>query len=174
MAKEEKIEYDQVDLGDASKKIEKLRKILKICKKERQEYLKGWQRARADHQNYIKQKDEEMREFKKFTSEGAIVQIIPILDNLILACESIPESIAEDNWAKGIVQIRKHFETVLSDGGVEAIDAKLGEKFDPAYHEGTEEVEGTSAERGTIAEVLQRGYTLHGRVIRATRVKVTR
>lgn len=173
MTNAEKIEYDQVDLGDASKKIEKMRKILKKCKKERQEYLAGWQRARADHQNYIKQKDEEMREFKKFASASTIVQIIPILDNLNLACESIPEGIAEDNWAKGIAQIRKHFETVLADGGVETIDAKPGTKFDTLYHDAAEEV-GGGGERGTIAEVVQRGYTLNGKVIRPARVKVTK
>ena len=174
MAKEQKIEYIEEDSGDAKRKVEKLRKVLKRCKKERQEYLEGWQRARADHQNYIKQREEEMREFKKVASESTIVQIIPILDNLILACESIPESIVQDNWAKGLVQIRKHFETVLEEVGVKTIDAKIGEKFDPLYHDAAEEVEGTSAERGTIAEVIQKGYTLNGRVIRATRVKVTK
>lgn len=173
MAKEEKIEYDEVDLGGAREKIEKLRKILRRCKKERQEYLQGWQRARTDQQNYIKQKDAETREFKKFASESTIVQIIPILDNLILACDSIPASIAEDNWAKSIAQVRKHFEGILKENGVEAMDTKPGDKFNPAYHEAAGET-GVGDESGAIAGVLQRGYTLHGKVIRAARVKVTK
>ena len=157
--------------GEAVKKIKKLQKILKKCKSEKQEYLEGWQRARADQQNYIKQKNIEMEAFRKFASEAAVLQIIPLLDNLILACESIPENIAADNWTKGIMQIRKHFENVLGENGVEMIDAKPGGKFDPVHHEAADETE-EGGESGTIAEVVQQGYTLNGKVIRATRVKV--
>ena len=159
--------------GEAAKRVEKLRKILKKCKNERQEYLEGWQRAQADQQNYIKQKNIEMEAFRKFASEAAMLQIIPILDNLILACESVPENIAADNWIKGIMQIRKHFENVLKENGVEPIDAKPGDKFDPAYHEAADETDG-SGESGTIAEVIQRGYILNEKVIRAVRVKVVK
>jgi len=73
MTKETKIEYIQEDAEGEGKKIEKLRKILKRCKKERQEYLEGWQRARADHQNYIKQKDEEVREFRMVDDKSRVL-----------------------------------------------------------------------------------------------------
>jgi len=178
--KEDKLEYIEeggddaphhAAQGEAIKRIEKLRKILKRCKSERQEYLEGWQRARADHLNYIKQREQDIVALRKFASEGMVLAIIPILDNLILACESIPENISTDNWTKGIIQIRKHFENVLKENGIEVIEAKPGDKFDPAYHEATDETEG-GGESGTIFEVLQGGYTLNGKVVRAVRVKV--
>lgn len=174
MAKEKrKMEYIAEYNGGAEEKIDKLKKILKKCKRERMEYLEGWQRARADHQNYIKQKERDMQEFRSFASDNIILQIIPILDNLAIACKSIPEDISHDNWVKGIEQTRKHFEGVLRENGVESIIAEVGAKFDPAYHEAAEEV-GGSGESGTIAEVLQGGYTLNGKVIRAARVRVNK
>lgn len=156
---------------EAESKIKQLRKILKRCKLERQEYLEGWQRSRADHQNYIKQKNSEIEEFRKFIAADIFLKMIPILDNLIFAYESIPEDIRDHSWAKGVLQIRKHFESAFHDSGVEEIATSRGEKFDPSSQESVQEVEG-GGESGTIAEVLQRGYTLNGKVIRAARVKV--
>lgn len=158
---------------DAERKIKKLRKILGKCKEERQEYLTGWQRALADHQNYIKQKDKESLDFKNFAAENALLQIIPILDNLVIACESAPESIEHDNWVEGISRIRKQLENMLRDNGVTEIEVKIGDKLNPEYHEAAGEAEaGEASESGTIAEVLRRGYALRGKVIRPARVKV--
>ena len=172
MAQEDKITYiEDEGTKEASKRVEKLRKILRRCKKERQEYLEGWQRARADHQNYIKQKDQDMTDFRKFACTSIVLQILPILDNLTLASESIPKDAKDDSWAKGIEQVRKHFASVLRENGVEAISAKAGDKFDPLREEAVEEVAG-EGESGTIAEVLREGYMLNGKVIRPARVKV--
>ena len=166
-----KIEYVSEDFDMPEKKIDKIKKSLKVCKQERQKYLEGWQRTQADFQNYIKQKDIEVQGFKKFATEDIVLAIIPIMDNLILACESIPESIAKDNWVKGVEQVRKHFERVLNESGVKEIIVSAGDKFDPAYHEAAGEIK-SDGESGTITEVLQGGYTLNDKVIRASRVRL--
>jgi molecular chaperone GrpE len=172
MSEESKITYVDAEGEDgAVTKIEKLRKILKKCKKEKQEYLAGWQRARADHQNYIKQQERDTADFRRLASESLILQILPILDNLILARGSIPKSALAEEWVKGILQTLKYFESVLRENGVEMIAADRGDRFDTAYHEAAEEVVG-EGESGTISEVLRKGYTLNGKVIRAARVKV--
>ncbi|MFY9457518.1 MAG: nucleotide exchange factor GrpE [Candidatus Spechtbacterales bacterium] len=171
--KENKLEYLEEDSDVAEKKIRKLRKILKKCKEERQEYLGGWQRALADHQNYIKQKDKESLDFKKFATENVLLQIIPILDNLVLACESVPENNKHDNWVRGVYNIKRQCENVLGDNGVTEIEVKHGDKFNPEYHEAAGEAE-SGGESGTIAEVLRRGYSLYGKVIRPARVKVVK
>jgi len=168
-----KIEYVSEDADMPEKKIAKAKKNLKTCKQERQKYLEGWQRTQADFQNYIKQKDAEMQGFRKFATEDVMLAIIPIMDNLILACESIPEDIASDNWVKGVEQVRKHFKRVLNEKGVKKIIVSVGDKFDPAYHESTGETE-FDGESGTIAEVLQGGYTLNDKVIRASMVKLVK
>lgn len=168
----DKIEYIEEDAGsDTKRQIKKLQKILKTCKAERHEYLEGWQRARADQQNYIKQKDKEMQDFRKFALRNTALQIIPVLDNLVLACESVPQDMKDHNWVSGIAHIKKQFESVFRDIGLEEIEVKHGGRFDPEYHEAAGEAE-SGGESGTITEVLRRGYTLSGKVIRPARVKV--
>lgn len=169
--KENKLEYVEENSDDAEKKIKKLREILKKCKEERQEYLTGWQRALADHQNYIKQKDKESLDFKNFAAENALLQIIPILDNLVTARATVPENIVHDKWVEGIWHILKQLENVLRENYVDEIEVKPGDKLNPEYHEAQDEAE-SGGESGTISEVLRRGYALRGKVIRPARVRV--
>lgn len=177
----EKIEYvneEPVSPGingqeTAEQRIKKLRRFLLHCKKTRAEYLEGWQRARAEFQNYIKQTAKDTQDFRKFASERVILQMIPVLDNLILACDSIPESIAENNWVKGIEQIRKQFKIALAENGVEEIAARPGDAFNPVYHESVGVAE-SGGKSGTIAEVLQRGYALQGKVVQTAKIKIAK
>jgi len=146
---------------------------LKKYKRESKEYLEGWQRTQAEFQNYIKQKDKEMQEFRKFAADDIVLKIIPVLDNLILASMSMPENLKSNQWAKGMAHIQKQFEDVMRENGVAEISANPGDKFDPAYHESYEEIK-SDTESGAIAGVVQVGYTLHGKVIRPARVKVAK
>lgn len=147
--------------------------LLKKCEGEKHEYLEGWQRAQADFQNYIKQKDKEAQGFRKFAADIMVLKIIPVFDSVILACRSVPNNLKNDQWARGIAQIRDQFEEVLRDSGVKEIIASPGDQFDPARHESLEEIEST-APSGTIAELAQRGYTLHDKVIRPAKVKIAK
>lgn len=146
---------------------------LKKCESEKQEYLEGWQRAQADFQNYVKQKDKEMQEFRKFAADITVLKMIPVFDNFILASQSIPDNLKNDQWVKGVTQIRNHFEEVLRDSGVKEIIASPGDQLDPARHETLEVIE-CNMKRGTIAELVQRGYMLHDKIIRPARVKIAK
>jgi len=171
--KSNKIEYTDDNSDIVEEKFRKLRHVLKTCKTERQEYLTGWQRERADHQNYIKQKSAEIQDFRKFAAEDIIAHILPVLDNLALACDSTPENLKDEAWVRGILNIRKHFVGILRDQGVEEIDAKIGSEFDPVYHEAIGQI-ASEEKSGAIAQILQRGYTIHGKVIRPTRIKISK
>ncbi|MBI1888747.1 MAG: nucleotide exchange factor GrpE [Candidatus Spechtbacteria bacterium] len=171
--KEEKIEYEPEIPEDAEKKLSKLRWRLAECKKERQEYLYGWQRALADFQNHIKQSAKEMEEFRRFAAIRTIAKILVVLDNLEFAEKSMPEHIKNDVWGKGVLQVKKQFESILKGEGVEKIDPKTGEKFDPSRAETVEEVESKDA-HGTIVEVVENGYLLEGKVIKPAKVKVAK
>ena len=173
MQKDEKIEYIDEESQGEDGKVQKLREALKQCKHERAEYLLGWQRARADFQNFTKEKQREISEFRTFAIDRAIRDIFPVLDNLILATDSLPQDLEENTWIKGIVQIRKQFESVLKDFGVEEMQVGEHEKFNPMLHEAGEAVE-SERESGTILAVVRSGYTLHGKVIRPARVKVAK
>ncbi len=153
-----------------SKKIKELEKKLEECEKEKQEYIEGWQRAKADYLNSRRNDDIRMKEIIKNSNEELILNILPILDNLELAEKNLPENLKENDFVKGVIQIKKQFQDVLKNEGVEEIKS-CGENFDPNLHTAVEEIEKKDAESGTIAEEIQKGYTLNGKVIRSSRVK---
>ena len=142
---------------------------LEICRKQNDEYLNGWKRAKADYINLKKEMDSQNREIKEWMSKIMIIPLLSIVDGFEKAFSEIPENLKNDLWVKGVEGIKKQFEDYLKTQGVEAIKA-IGEKFDPFKHEAVESVE--SGESNVIAEELQRGYLLNGEVLRPAKVKV--
>ncbi|OGZ58270.1 MAG: nucleotide exchange factor GrpE [Candidatus Spechtbacteria bacterium RIFCSPHIGHO2_02_FULL_43_15b] len=166
-------EYIDEEQDGAEEKLKKLRKKLSRCEKERKEYLEGWQRARADFQNHIKQKEYEMGEFKKFVADNLLSKIFPILDNLTLAASLTPENLKSDPWVVGITNVKRQLEGILKEEGVEEIKVNKGDDFNPSFHEAIGESE-SDAESGKISDVVQKGYVLRGKVVRAARVKIAK
>jgi molecular chaperone GrpE len=153
--------------------IESLKKELKECKKLCNEYLAGWQRARADFLNYKKQELERIKELGNLTRTELILKILPILDNLERAKSQIPEDLKNSDWVEGILQIENQFRNFLQEEGVEEIKAE-GEKFDPNFHEAVEEIETKDKKSGEILEVLEKGYLFRGQLLRPAKVKVVK
>ncbi|MBI2063644.1 MAG: nucleotide exchange factor GrpE [Candidatus Yanofskybacteria bacterium] len=141
---------------ETQKEVENENAELDICKKQAEEYLNNWKRERADFVNYKKDEGKRMEEFVKFANEGLILELLDTLDDLYLAAKQTKDS--------GLSQVIKKFEDLLKKYGVERII--IGEKFNPMYHE---IIEGTEGEK---IEEIRAGYTMHGRVIRPTRVKI--
>jgi molecular chaperone GrpE len=104
----------------------------------------------------------------KFAAENIIEDLVPVLDSFDLALEhEMPKDVE-----RGVILIRSQLEDVLRRRGVEIIRAK-GEQFDPGRHESVGEIESDGPE-GVVIEELQRGYLLHGKVLRPARVKISR
>lgn len=148
---------------------------LEEAKKEAQENLDGWKRAKADFINYKKRQEELMDEFRKFACENAVEDFIPILDSMELSLEHIPEDQKKSEWIKGVVHIKKMLEDALKANGVEAVDSKEGGEFNPEIHEAvemgiSEEQEGKNPAK--IKKILRKGYRLNGKIIRAAKVIV--
>lgn len=146
---------------------------LEKCRKQRDEYLAGWQRAKADFLNYKKQEMERLKKVMEYTSQELILKILPILDNLEKAKTQIPPDFKDNEWVKGISQITSQLQDLLRKEGIEEIKA-IGEKFDPNFHEALEKIEVENKEPGEVIEEVQKGYTLNGKVIRPTKVKITK
>lgn len=159
--------YDDADLpSDATKK---LRERLSKCVNEKQEYLDGWQRSQADFVNFKKRSDEEKKEFSKFVIEDFVVELLPVLDSFDLAMKDKKAwNAAPENWRKGIEYIYQQFLNTLNGRGVEQIDP-VGEEFDTQRHDSVSEMSG---EEGKIMEVVLKGYSLKGKLIRPASVKV--
>ena len=156
------------------KEIEELNKKLEECQKKREEYLAGWQRARADFLNYKKEEMERIGEILKYGNLDLILKILPILDNFEIAEKKLSESLKNDESVKGVLQLKNQILDFLKKEEVEEIKIKLGEKFDPNFQEAVGEVEKADCEAGTIVEETQKGYILNGRVIRPVKVKVAK
>ena len=138
-------------------------------KKQAEEYLNGWKRAKADYLNLKKEMEAQNKEIKEWMSKIMIVPLLGVLDGFDKAFYQIPENLKNDPWVKGIDGIKKQIEDYMKSQKVESITAK-GEKFDPAKHEAMESIEG--GEPGTVAEELQRGYLVNGEILRPAKVKV--
>ena len=131
-------------------------------------YLANWQRAQADFINYKRRAEQERSEAVRFGNSALILGLLPVLDDLERALDSVPDGLTDDGWVDGISLIYRKFKAVLEEQGVRQIDA-LGEPFDPHFHEAMLFGEG---EEGMVVEEVQKGYMLHDRVLRPTRVKV--
>lgn len=153
---------------DSAAKLKKLREKLLQCEAEKKDYLDGWQRAKADLMNYKRDEARRFEELAKFAAEGVIAEVVPVLDSFDLALRhDMPKDVE-----RGIVMIRSQIEDILRRRGLEVMQP-LGQKFDPAYHESLGEVE-ADGEEGMVAEVLQSGYLLAGKVLRPARVKISK
>ncbi len=166
---------DRVPEGvDLAEKMKKLRVEVKACHTERAEYLAGWQRAKADYLNLKKGREENRHEIGRWAKEGVLTDLFTIADSFEMAFgnkgawEQAPE-----NWRKGIEYIYNQLQTIFRDHGVEEISPTIGEKFNHAEQEplGTVPTE-NEAEDDDIAEVIKKGYKLHGKIVRPASVKV--
>ena len=159
------------DLGDAA--IEKLRTRLKKCLAEKQEYLDGWQRSKADFVNARKEEGNRRKELIAFSEERLLLELIPILDSFDLATgnRTLWESVSKE-WRIGIESIRSQLVTILKSHRVEIFDP-AGEPFSPAEHVAIDTLPTDREEKDQIvATVLQKGYRLEGKIIRPAHVTI--
>ncbi len=144
------------------KEIEGLRKELQEEKEKAKKYLKGWQRAKADYINREREIERQRREWVEFSNLSLVLEILFIYENLN---KSLEHKNSNEEFIKGIEQIKKQFDDFLKNLGVEKIKT-VGEKFNPEFHEVIEK----RGEGGEIVEEIQAGYLMHGRVIKPAKV----
>jgi len=130
--------------------------------------LAGWQRAQADFINYKRRTEQEKEEMGKLANSMLVLNLLPVLDDLERALNSMPDDLAEVNWVDGIRLIDRKLRTTLEVQGLSPIKA-LGEPFDPNIHEAVMQGQG---EEGIVIEELEKGYQFHDRVIRPAKVVV--
>jgi molecular chaperone GrpE len=132
------------------------------------------QRVRADFENYRKRVEQEKEMARASGKVGAIMKLIPVIDNIERAISHLPENLKEDSWAQGVSGLVKNLEKSLTELGVSRIDASDGVAFDPDLHEAVQFDEDAEGDKEVIAEELQTGYKLGDAVMRPSMVKVTR
>lgn len=150
-----------------------LREQLKKAIAEKQEYLDGWQRTKAEIVNYKKRNEEEMKEFRKYAQEGLIDELLPTLQSFDMAIgnKEAWEKV-DKNWRVGVEYIYNQLRTTLEGAGLKEINP-IGLPFDPMRDEAIEHTPVTDEKQNnTVIAVIQKGYTLNGKSLRAPKVKV--
>lgn len=153
--------------------VKDLREKLKKAVAEKQEYLDGWQRSKAEFVNARKRDEEDKKEFVKFSKQDLVEQLIPVLESFEMARSNKEAWEAIDkNWRMGVEHIQTQLTKILQENGVAEINPQ-GEKFDPMRDEAVVHEPVTDEKLDhVVTEVLQKGYSLHGKIIKAPRVKV--
>lgn len=132
------------------------------------------QRTRADFENYRKRVDAEKQAARESGQSSAIIKLLPVIDNIERAVAYTPEDLKDNRWVQGVAGLVKNLEKSLESLNLQRIDAKPGTPFNPELHEAIQFDEAATGEQEVVAEELQAGYTIGGRVIRHAMVKVTR
>jgi len=132
------------------------------------------QRTRADFENYRKRVEAEKATARELGQTGAIMKLLPVIDNIERALMYLPDDLKDNKWAQSVVGLSKHLEKSLDGLNLRRIDASTGVAFDPDLHEAIQFDEDATGDVEVIAEELQPGYLLGGKPIRHAMVKVTR
>jgi len=132
------------------------------------------QRTRADFENYRKRVDAEKQAAREAGQSGAILKLLPVIDNIERAIAYTPEELKDNTWVQSVAGLVKHLDKSLDSLNLARIDAKSGTEFNPEFHEAIQFDEEATGEKEVIAEELQAGYALNGHVIRHAMVKVTK
>lgn len=138
--------------------IKRLREKLKKAVDEKQEYLEGWQRARADFANYKKEEASMHADREARLTAKAVEEMLPALDALELARKHSPDDAT-------LAMLEKQFIESLKRLGVERFGS-VGDEFDPSLHEAL----AMKGEDHLIQSVERSGYKIGSTIIRAAQV----
>ena len=139
-----------------------------------QEWKNSYTRKLAEFQNFTKRKETEVSEMKKYASEGIIVKLLENIDNLERAENASAETKNFDALVEGVNMILRNLKYMLSEEGVEEVEAGEGVKFNPYEHQAMMTEEKDDLDNDVIVQVFQKGYKLKGKVIRPAMVTVNK
>ncbi len=163
---------------DELNNFEPLQEELERIKKQADEYLNGWRRTKADMVNFQRQTEREREEWARFSNASCVSAFLPILESLeratdeehLRALRDLENATLQSHIA-GIIKIRDQFMGTLEKMGVEPIKC-LGEPVNTEFHEVMAKQPSDHYAPGLISQEVQKGFLLHGRVLRPAKVIV--
>ena len=156
--------------SDNADRVSQLEEALEHEKARSGDLLRRLQYLQADFENYRKRVEKEMGDVKRLSNERLLSDLLTVKDELDLAFAKARESKQNPVLLEGVDMIQKRLQNILSKEGVERIPG-AGSMFDPDYHEAALRVV-SDEEEGTVVEEVRAGYTMKGRVLRPSIVKV--
>lgn len=168
----EEIEFIEEDGGEAKaeEKLKKVKNELNECRKKAEEYLAGWQRAKADFINSRRDEEKEKEAMARFANKRLLYEFLSVADSLEMGLKEA--SGKESGLYEGLNQTLNLLLQITRGYGVSEIEA-ASQKFNPEEHESVAEeiVEAPEAD-GMVLEVIQKGYRIYDKVLRPAKVKV--
>lgn len=148
--------------------------VIAKLEKDLEEWKSSYTRKLAEFQNFTKRKENEVAEMRKYASEGIVTKLLDNIDNLERAEQASAETKNFDALVEGVNMILRNLRNLLTEEGVEELEAAEGVKFNPYEHQAmmTENVE--NLDNDVIVKVFQKGYKLKGKVIRPAMVTVNK
>ena len=162
----ENMESKEVDVEFLQGQLEKLQEQSKVS-------LDKVVRAQAEMENLRKRAARDVENAHKYALEKFTNELLPIMDSLELGLSASVKAKNLDNLCKGMELTLEMFNTVMEKFGITMIEPK-GEKFNPELHDAVSMQETDDSNSGIIIEVMQKGYTLNGRLIRPAMVVVAK
>ncbi|NLE21354.1 MAG: nucleotide exchange factor GrpE [Actinobacteria bacterium] len=141
--------------------------------RERDDYLDHLRRLKAEWDNYRKRVQRDNEELRLRAAETVVESLLPVMDNFSRALEAADKH-EEGQLLAGLNLVAEQLRGTLAGHGLEEIEVKPGTTFDPEYHEAIVAQESDEYDEGTVTEVLERGYLLHGKLLRPAKVIVAR
>ena len=146
--------------------------LLAAKTRECKELVDQLQRLAAEYSNYQKRMERHFQEEKKHGIRAIVLDLLPAIDNFERALGAAAAKPSFESLLEGVKAVHDEMLAALAKHGVEQIEA-AGRKFDPEHHEAVTLVPSESQPEGQVVEVMQKGYRLHGRTIRPSRVAVS-
>lgn len=181
--KEEVVDQEQQELKSepeaasdeqADESIEELAQKLKSKEQEAQENYDRLLRVSAEFENYKKRASREMDEFRKYSNQSLIKEMLSVVDNLELAMNSADgQKTIDKGLLDGLEMTHKEILKVFEKFKVKPISAK-GQPFDPKFHEAVMQEETVDFPENTVINELQKGYLIHDRLLRPSMVVVAK
>ena len=146
---------------------------IKKLEAELQEWKNSYTRKLAEFQNFTKRKENEVAEMRKYASEGIIVKLLDNIDNLERAVDASKESQNFDSLIEGVNMILNNLKNLLTEEGVEEIEA-AGKEYDPYEHKAMITENKEELDDNVVVQVFQKGYKMKGKVVRPAMVTVNK
>ena len=146
---------------------------VKKLEAELEEWKNSYTRKLAEFQNFTKRKENEVAEMKKYASEGIIVKLLDNIDNLERAVDASKESQNFDSLIEGVNMILNNLKNLLTEEGVEEIEA-AGKEYDPYEHKAMITENKEELDDNVVVQVFQKGYKMKGKVVRPAMVTVNK
>ncbi|HEY7738227.1 MAG TPA: nucleotide exchange factor GrpE [Candidatus Limnocylindria bacterium] len=161
---------DTPSRSDLLEQLQETERALALTREQADEHLRNWQRAAADFSNYKRRTEEDRRSADLFANAVLLTRLLAVLDDFDRALDNVPED-AHESWLEGVTLVERKLRSLLEAEGVTPIEA-IGQPFDPNLHEAVVHEETAEAPDNAVIGEVQRGYLLHGRVLRPSLVRV--